>query len=80
MLYKRVVFEGVITETGADLSKADIDSEYWNKEHAEKLKKTCKELVMIQIKKSLYDDNNVNRISLSKEKWVENRKTYVVKI
>ena len=38
-LYKRVVFEGIITETGADLSKADIDAEYWDKEHAEELKK-----------------------------------------
>ena len=35
---------------------------------------------MIKIVKTLYDDNNANRIALSKEKWVENRKTYVVKI
>lgn len=79
-LYKRVVFEGIITETGADLSKADIDAEYWDKEHAEELKKNCKELVMIKIVKTLYDNNNANRITLSKERWVENRKTYVVKI
>lgn len=78
-LYKRVVFEGVITEVGADLKKADIDAEYWDKEHAEKMKKDCKELVIIKIEKALYDDK-ITSDAFDKDIWLKNQKTFVVKI
>lgn len=77
-LYKRVVFEGVITEVGADSHKADIDAEYWDKKQAEDMKSKCKELVLIQIVKPRYDENIT-----SKEFdniWLKNQTTFVVKI
>lgn len=78
-LYQRVVFEGVITEIDADLSKANRDSEYWDKEQAEQLRKTCKELVIIKIVKPLYNQN-ITSSAFNQNIWVKNRKTYVVKI
>lgn len=78
-LYQRVVFRGVITETNVDLSEADRDLEYWDKEHARKLKNSCEELVFIKVEESLYD-KKIDSKCFDKNIWVQNRKTFVVKV
>lgn len=78
-LYQRVVFEGVITEIDVDLARANRDIEFWSEEHAQKLKKTCKELVIIKIVKPLYNQN-ITSGTFNQNIWTQNRKTYVVKL
>ncbi len=79
-LYKRVVFEGVITEVGAALKKADIDSEYWNKSQAERYRDKCKDLVIIKIVKPLYDDQDMRNKGIDFNKLELSEETYVAKM
>lgn len=78
-LYKRVAFRGVITETNVDLSEADRDSEYWDKEHAKDLKAKCEELVFIKIEEPLYD-KKIDSSCFDQSIWLQNQKTFVVKV
>ena len=77
--YKRVVFRGVIIETNVNLDQADRDSEYWDGEHAKKLKQECKELVFIKIEESVYD-KKIDSSSFDKSIFAKNKKTHVVKV
>lgn len=76
---QRVVFRGGITETNVNLEETDRDLEYWDKEHAEKLKKDCEELVFIKIEEPLYD-KKIDSSCFDKSIFAKNRKTHVVKV